>query len=317
MKIKELMRFMADLTLRTGYPVPVPYDFSYRWAKDYNFNKKGETVLYTGALYQLVPYIRSLSFYLKAIEKSDEGGYMALSIAKNLVKTDFIFKILPKPDEKLINWSSNVLKSIASILMKNKISFSYLYENDIYSGALLYDMGIQNEFIEHARKVYSIIKESNARKVVTVDPHTTNLLKNIYPRYIDNFSLDVVSYLELIDDSSIENKNYNKGVITVHDSCIYARNLSIVEKPRRLLEKAGYQINEVRRNKKFTFCCGGPIESIAPSLSDAIARDRVIELVEKSRKIVTMCPICYINLYNQASDNNAEVIDISNLLVGD
>jgi len=310
LRVRELIDFMGELTLKTGYPVPVPEDFSYKWALKFNFSRKGKVILYTGALYQLIPYIESLSLYLMAMEKSDEGGYIALKLARNIPR-EIINKIV-QPDKKLISWSYNVLTSISNLLMKSGIDFAYLYENDIYSGVLLYDMGDENRFKLHANKVFKLIKQSNAEKIITVDPHTTNILKNVYPKYIDGFDIEVNSYLELIDVNG-ENK-VNGYPVVIHDSCIYARGLSLIDPPRNLLSKKGYDIKEARRSKKITYCCGGPIESIFPSLSHEIAKNRVEELSNISSNIVTMCPICYINLNKIASNYKAKVYDISEML---
>jgi len=138
-KVKEIMRFMADMTLRTDFPVPVPQGFSYKWAEGYRFNRKGEVMLYTGALYQLVPYIESLSAFLKSIERSDVGAFLALRTASHL-PPKLLMDFLPEPDKKLVEFSNKTLRSIAGLLIKNGVEFSYLYEDDIYSGVLLYDM---------------------------------------------------------------------------------------------------------------------------------------------------------------------------------
>ncbi|WP_292319666.1 (Fe-S)-binding protein [Caldisphaera sp.] len=310
MRIRELIDFMGDLTIKTGYPVPVPDGFSYKWALKYNFNREGKVVLYTGALYQLIPYIESLSLYLMAMEKSDEGGYIALKFARSIPR-DIINK-LAQPDKKLISWSYNVLTSIANLLLKSKITFSYLYENDIYSGVLLYDMGDEEKFKIHINKVFKLLKQSNAEKIITVDPHTTYILKNVYPKYIDGFDLEVNSYLELIEIN--DESKLNKDPVVIHDSCIYARGLSLIDVPRKLLSKKGYEIKEPRRNKSITYCCGGPIEAIFPSLSKAIAKNRMEELSTVSNKVITMCPICYINLSKVSNNYNTEVHDISEML---
>ncbi|MCE4623713.1 MAG: (Fe-S)-binding protein [Caldisphaeraceae archaeon] len=311
MKVKEIMRFMADMTLRTGFPVPVPQGFSYKWAEGYGFNRKGEVMLYTGALYQLVPYIESLSAFLKSIERSDIGAFLALRTASHL-PAGLLVNFLPGPDKKLVDFSNKTLRSIAGLLIKNGIEFSYLYEDDIYSGVLLYDMGLVEEFGEHAKKVYSRLKGRGVKKVITVDPHTYSILAKTYPKFIDGFSLEVVSYMELIKKVT---KKAAINSLTIHDSCIYARELNIIDAPRKLLEGAGYSIVEPRRNREYTFCCGGPVEMLSPSLASAIADDRMKELSEKSKNIVTMCPICFINFYRiKHRYKGVEIYDISSLI---
>lgn len=302
---------MSDLTLKTGYPVPVPKDFAYKWATNLNFSRKGKKILYTGALYQLIPYIEALSIYLKAMESSDEGAYLALRFTRNIPGS--LINSIIKPEPSLIEWSNRVLLNIANLLLKSKIEFSYLYDKDVYSGVLLYDMGAEEKFEIHAKNVFNILKESGAEEIITVDPHTTFILKNIYPKYIKEFNFDVKSYLELINNEGEIKKDGE--TITIHDSCIYARGLSIIERPRSLLSNKGFIIKEANRNKKLTSCCGGPVEAIFPSLSNAIARNRVKELSSVSNEIVTMCPICYINLKKVSKDYNSTIYDISELLL--
>ena len=46
-----------------------------------------------------------------------------------------------------------VLKNIVKILNKSRVSFKYRPELDHYSGILLYDLGDQAGFVEHAKFV--------------------------------------------------------------------------------------------------------------------------------------------------------------------
>ena len=64
------------------------------------------------------------------------------------------------------------------------------------------------------------------------------------------------------------------------------------------------------------FRSGGPIESLFPSKARAIAEDRVEQLGAVSDRVVTMCPICLVNLTEALGEKDMVVADISAWLGG-
>ncbi len=52
-----------------------------------------------------------------------------------------------------------------------------------------------------------------------------------------------------------------------------------------------------------TWCCGGPVESLYPEKALANAQKRVEQLSEAGSEVVTMCPMCLVNLSNAAPDD--------------
>jgi Fe-S oxidoreductase len=148
-----------------------------------------------------------------------------------------------------------------------------------------------------------------------VDPHTTDILKNVYPKLVPGYSLEVKSYLEILREKGVQPKNRLESAVVVHDSCLYARYLDMIEEPRRLLEKAGVTTRDPEFSGKMTFCCGGPVESLFPDKAKKIAVRRIEQLAEAGNDIVTMCPICLHNLEKAAQGNGVSVKDISELLL--
>jgi Fe-S oxidoreductase len=295
MMIDDLIYMLREMTIRTGYPIPIDREEIYRWARGLNLSRKGETILYSGALYQVMPYIDTLVNIIKRIEGNDVFKTL-MSRIKFLAKTPSLLKVFLKVDPSKKDTAMKVLRSISLLLKEAGIEHSYLYEQDLYSGVLLYDLGLEEEFYNHAKKVYKALKESEAKVVITVDPHTTYVLRRIYPRYIDNFDLEVVSYLECISDRLPEVKTKDELHVVIHDPCFYARYEKVIEQPRKVLEASGVKVLEPKRSGRYTSCCGGPIESSSPTLAEKIAKDRLNELVSISRNIITLCPICYSNL---------------------
>jgi Fe-S oxidoreductase len=303
---------MAENVSKTGFPVPVPPESVYSWAKPLNIPRGKPTVIYTGALYQLVPYINSLVKTLEQLEKSSAGG-VALRLARIVGRVVDLSKLVAKPERKDVEWAEEVLRSIARLLSSAGVDYGYVYEKDLYSGTLLYDLGLDDAFASHAARVYKELKSEGVRKVITVDPHTTHVLREAYPKYVDGFDIEVVSYLEILSEKGIEFKSGEGGSWVIHDPCFYARYAGIVQQPRELLKLAGYTVVEPKRTRELTYCCGGPLESISPGLSRRIAEMRMKELASRSKNVVTLCPICYANL-SRVKPEEVVVSDIALLL---
>ncbi|MCE4605776.1 MAG: (Fe-S)-binding protein [Desulfurococcales archaeon] len=316
--IREIISFVSENTRRTNLPLPAPKDALYKWAGDVRPPRRGDYMLYTGGLYQLIPYINSLVSQLEVLTDRRKTGALALRFAKTFSKLIDLSKIA-KPRKEDVAYADSILRGIIALLNSAGVTYGYLYEDDMYSGILLHDMGLEQDFSEHARKVYDRLRGHNASKVITVDPHTTYALKELYPRYVDNYNLEVVNYLELLYERQQEGKlrfaSGDKGEVVIHDPCYYARFLEILDPPRKLLEAAGYHVLEPRRTRKMTYCCGGPIESLSPKLALKISETRVKELLEKSPRIVTLCPICYANL-SRSTPTNSTIRDIALYLSG-
>jgi Fe-S oxidoreductase len=68
------------------------------------------------------------------------------------------------------------------------VDFFYDPRLDDYSGVLLYDLGDQDSFVQHAKYVAAKLKQNGIRKLITVDPHTTYALKILFPKYTGNAS---------------------------------------------------------------------------------------------------------------------------------
>ncbi len=150
------------------------------------------------------------------------------------------------------------------MLTKSGVDFFYHPEMDFYSGILLYDLGDQEGFVEHARFVARTLKLHGVEKVITVDPHTTYALKELYPKYT-GVSFDVQPYFALLRPQEVSGGN-GRPAVAIHDPCFYGRYLKLSEGPRRLLTDLGLQYAEVRNCGEFTSCCGGPAESVSPGL---------------------------------------------------
>ena len=148
------------------------------------------------------------------------------------------------------------------------------------------------------------------RRVITVDPHTTNMLRDVYPKFIQGFNLDVKNYMEVLAEKEPEVLRPRKRELVIHDSCVYARYERMIDQPRRLLARAGATVKDPELAGRSTHCCGGPIESLFPTKAHEIAADRIGQLGRSGEEIVTMCPICLVNL-RKAGRVGCRIRDIS------
>ena len=309
--VKDVIRMMKDNILKKGSPIPISAKAAHAWTDGLNIPKGGNTILYTGLLYQLVPYIDSAYNQLSKLEKS--GGSL-IKIGRIVSKIVDVSKLFASPSEKDIKRQHTFLRNIAVTLRKVGVDFGYLYEEELYSGVLLYDFGLEEKFVEQAKKVYDKFKKHNVRNIITVDPHTTYMLKNVYPKYINDFRIEVKNYLEILAEKGFASANSLETSAVIHDPCFYARYGDIIEQPRLLLKNGEVDLREPERNGRLTFCCGGPIEAIFPRLSMEIAKSRINELAKYDDKVIVLCPICYANL-NRMSHGKIKIHDISEFLI--
>ncbi len=313
MSLKAVKTLLEDNAKRTWNPLGVRESSCSEWARGLNLPERGETLLYTGCLYQMVPYIESFSKMLKKLESL--GGTifsvsLKLTIGLRRIGID-LSKILMIGVSK--ERYHRILRNIATSLRQAGVEFAYLREEP-YNGVLYHDLGMDKLFEVQAMRIADKIKASGAKRVITVDPHTTYSLRQLIPEFVDDWNVEVVHYLELLHSKGYRGSPKG-GVVAIHDPCYLARWNGILEEPRSLLESMSVEVREPEFTKKFTGCCGGPIESLFPTLASTIAEKRLHELKETgANRVVVMCPICLTNLGREAGKLGMEVLDLAEFL---
>ncbi len=281
------------------------------WADGLNIPAGGETVLYTGHMYQLIPVIAAMAGQMAKFEDSWITRFFGIGRALNRYVNLSAF--MGRADRREQEAYNGMLRNIAMLLRRAGVEFGYLYDKELYSGALVHDEGVDDVFREHARRVYRVFKESGVKRVITVDPHTTNMLRSVYPTVVDDYDLEVESYLEVLARLDPDAGGGLDVDVAIHDSCVYARHEGVVDEPRALLERAGARVHEAELSGRLTHCCGGPIESLFPAKAGEVAARRVEQLAACADNIVTMCPVCMVNL-KHAAPAAVNIKDISEYL---
>ena len=310
--IGPVLGILSDNLRRRGSVLPISRGEATGWAKGLNIPRGGETVLYTGLMYQLVPAIDALAGQMALFEDSTITQFFGLGrLVNRFINLSSFMALTASKEMKQEN--NQVLRNIAGLLKKAGVEFGYLYERELYAGALVYDGGLDQSFGIHARRVYDSFLKSGVRRVITVDPHTTSVLRDVYPRFIENFDLEVKNYMEVLAEKNLPVIQEQNKEMVIHDSCVYARYERMIQQPRDLLAKAGVTAIEPELAGRSTYCCGGPVESLFPSKAHQIAASRVGQLRKHGGSIVTMCPLCLVNL-RKAAAASCHISDISNTL---
>ncbi|MDQ0287385.1 Fe-S oxidoreductase [Desulfofundulus luciae] len=310
--IGDTVGILADnLRIRKSV-LPVPDKSASAWARGLGLTRGGETILYTGRMYQLIPYIEALNKVQEKIEDSWIADFV--KVGRVINRFINVAGLLAVPSRNMQESCGRILVNIARLLRRAGVEFGYLYEEDLYSGALVYDLGVDDVLEAHARRVMDVFKKYRVKKVITVDPHTTHMLRSVYPNLIKGYDLQVKSYLEVLVERDLKPRKELRLEAVVHDSCLYARQENVLQEQRTLLDKAGIDLREPVDSGKFTFCCGGPAESLFPRKAKENAKKRVDQIKKVSFRAVTMCPICLVNL-QKAAGGEIQVEDISSYLV--
>jgi Fe-S oxidoreductase len=310
----DVIGILGDNLRLRGSVLPLSAKVSTRWTEGLGLRRGGDTVLYTGMMYQLIPYIEGLVKAELKFGESPLARYTGLGRKVNRFVNISAFMARPSAAERARY--DRVPINVVHLLRKAGVEFGALFEDDLYSGALAYDLGLDEVVVRHAQRVHAVFRKHGVKTVITIDPHTTNMLRSVYPKLLKGYDVEVRSYLEVLAEKGLDGRGENGGqapafgaqvgdgraTVVLHDSCVFARHESVVDEPRALLAAAGVTVREPEYTGRQTWCCGGPVESLYPAKAAANAEKRVAQLRDAAPEAVTMCPMCYVNLSGAAGD---------------
>jgi len=296
-----------------------------RWAKGLDLPTQGETIFFAGCGYQ---FLDGAEATLSAVRALDKRG---LPWERTLGMTSFLNKLginLGELYGKLTHrspLSDNPLRSAVEVLHGMDIAFGYFAEEEPCCAAPLYFTGFQNEFADRAASTQRTVQERGIKKVVSMVPSCTYALRELFPRYLTGWEVEVHHFLEVVWERMKEGKQFRlpqEVTVTYHDPCVLSRNLGLTEAPRKILRSIeGVRFAEVERNKEeWSTCCGGGggFEVIFPEISHILAVNRVKELLATGASVIcTSCPGCLIQLREGVKELKAEgvqVMDMAQLL---
>ncbi|MFA6807715.1 MAG: (Fe-S)-binding protein [Eubacteriales bacterium] len=294
-EIPPVLEILCENIVKSNNPLALNEKDLSSWAKGLNLPLKGDTLFYTGGEYQLLPYIDSLVKTITYINPN--GNFFSLVMgARKIVNmtgihAEKIYASILAKDKKRYN-----LINYKAVYILQKLGYDLCYngKEEIYSGALLHELGFWKELKSYAPKVADYVRKTEAKTVVCISPHAAEMFKLILPQITDFPDVKVRTFVEMVCERKelLPKLNYNKPVV-IHDSCRLARELGIHEEIRQILDSLGVKYIEALRNREWTTCCGGPSKMLFPDISKIVSGRRVTELADTGADTALIsCPYC-------------------------
>jgi len=209
------------------------------------------------------------------------------------------------------------LRALIALMQSAKLDFAVLGETEMDCGDLARRLGDEAGFARLAQANISRLKTRQFGRIVTADPHALHVLRNEYPAYGGNFSVQHHTALidELLEAGQLA-VSAGGAVITYHDPCYLGRYNNEIDAPRRVLQRLSGNLVEMARHGKNSFCCGGG--GGAP-VTDIPGKRRIPDLrMEQAAAtgaaiVAVACPGCTAMLEGVVQPR-AEIRDIAELV---
>jgi Fe-S oxidoreductase len=196
------------------------------------------------------------------------------------------------------NRSQKIAQSFARVMNQAGVKLAILGNEEKNSGDTPRRIGNEFLFQELANANIETFKKYNVKKIVTIDPHAFNTLKNEYPEF--GLEAEVYHHTELlaklIKEGRLSPKNHVDETITYHDSCYLGRYNNVYDAPRDILKSIpGVKVVEPERKRETAMCCGagGGLMWMEEHTGTRINVARTEQLLETNPTVIsTGCPYC-------------------------
>jgi heterodisulfide reductase subunit D len=205
--------------------------------------------------------------------------------------------------------SYKVPQALVQIFDRARVDYTLLGGAEWCCGYPLFINGEIARARELIRHNVEAVRAMGARKVVTTCASCYHFWKHSYPTAlgVDDLGIEVQHATEfladLLETGDLE-LNELRQKVTYHDPCDLGRKGGVTEAPRRILAQIpGLRLVEMAENRDSSQCCGGGgnLESFAPEVSQAVARNRIRQAAEvEAGTLVSACQQCERTLANAA-----------------
>lgn len=288
------------------------------WTQGLDLPTSGPECIYTGRMYQMLPYVMQISKlssrYQPWLACPGMGKLMDLG---SQVAGEKMIRRMAASEHDIKERAHHSLRGIWAGLKMAGYDPAYLYDAEPYSGVLLHDLGVDAGAQQQAARLAELFKSRGLKDITAVDPHTVHFLRDVFPGQMEEAGVEVRHYLELLapaEERLAPLAELPMQEVVVHDSCVMARHLGLVEQTRQVAAALGLTVKEPPNHGQDTACCGGPIEYAFEDLSAQVSLLRARELAEVSSQVMVTCPICLINLARHESELGIKVWDLGELL---
>jgi Fe-S oxidoreductase len=195
------------------------------------------------------------------------------------------------------------------IFNKLKVDFILMPDDEVCCGLPVLNAGHKKEAKDLALKNFEAFKKKRVTKIITNCPSCYHMFNSIYPKLVRDWDITTehatVTVLNALKKRKI--KIPTKEVVTYHDPCHLGRYEEIYEQPRKVIERLGGELVEMKNNRENALCCGGGggVRANYADTAKKAAKNRVKQVPKNAKKVITPCGLCYSQL-NEADDRTVE-----------
>ncbi len=188
-------------------------------------------------------------------------------------------------------------QAFVRVLQKAGVDFACLAREELCNGETARRLGNEYLYQTMAQMLIETFTKHKVRKIIVNCPHCFNTLKNEYPQFGGSYELihaaDLVQ--QLIDSGRLKiDPEFQKRTV-YHDSCYYGRYNEVFDEPRTVLNRAGAQVHEMERHRRFGMCCGagGGRMWIEEDPDKRVNLLRTEQALETDPEVIAVsCPYC-------------------------
>jgi Fe-S oxidoreductase len=134
---------------------------------------------------------------------------------------------------------------------------------------------------------------------------------------LEDMGIQMKTIYHALEDISLgNNKVQHSPKVTIHDSCSDRFEGLFAEQVRNFLTAKGFEVIEMERNRRQTFCCGsgGQVTHFDPALADKLVMMRLEEAEKTGAEVLaSYCVGCALNFARIPSPLNIK--HVFNLLL--
>ncbi len=216
--------------------------------------------------------------------------------------------------------------SIGAMRLLKQAGIPYtVLDNERCCGHDLLLSGDKKGFMDLGYANIAEFKNRGIKKIITSCPECYYTLKVDYPRFFNDWHMEIQHLTEVPEIYKITVKNSQGGKartkVTFHDSCKLGRFFKKYDEPRNILQTmVNVELIEMENSKDSALCCGANPWMFCGSVNKRIQDERLRQAGATGAEIlVTSCPKCQIHL-TCASRSSAEagekikIVDIYHLI---
>lgn len=185
-------------------------------------------------------------------------------------------------------------------------------EGQVCCGQPFFNSGFLKEARDLAQQTIELLADADA--VVIPSGSCTLMIRHEYPQLFSHQpemaarakalaskTFELTEFLVRFPMLFSSDPDRDHQPVTYHDSCHMCRGLGVRQAPRKLLQAAGYRIEEMEESDR---CCGfgGVFFARMPELSEAMAEEKLLRSGQSgSCQVVTADPGCLMRMRQSES----------------